>query len=84
MGTKGNVTPLRFKMEKEDGSFKVVKIDKIIDRAKEKLDGNNMIVFSCQTLIGNIEKNLKSNMNYILVNGCYLRFRIVIVDLRDN
>ena len=56
MDTKGNITPLRFKMETEDESYRVIKIDKVIDRTQERLAGNYMMVFNCQSLIDNIEK----------------------------
>ena len=51
MDTKGNITPLRFKMETEDESYRVIKIDKVIDRTQERLAGNYMMVFNCQNLI---------------------------------
>jgi len=53
---KGNITPLRLRIENEDESVQVIKIDKIIDRVHEKLAGNTKLVFTCQSLIGNIEK----------------------------
>ena len=53
---KGNITPLRFKLENEDESNQVIKVNKVIDREQEKLAGNYMMVFKCQSLLGNIEK----------------------------
>ena len=48
---KGNITPLRLRIEQQDESIQVIKIDRIIDRATEKLAGNNKLVFTCRSLI---------------------------------
>jgi len=53
---KGNITPLRMRIEQEDESVQVIKIDKIIDRTHEKLTGNNELVFTCRSLIDDTEK----------------------------
>ena len=74
MDTKGNITPLRFKMETEDESYEVIKIDKVIDRTNEKLAGNNMIVFNCQSLINNIEKRYE--IKYEFSTCKWLLFKI--------
>lgn len=37
--TKGTITPVRFKITKEDGTNSVVKIDKVICVDREKLAG---------------------------------------------
>ena len=54
--TKGNINPVRFKITKDDESTSVVKIDKVICRDKEKLAGNIMLVFKCQSVINEIER----------------------------
>lgn len=53
---KGNINPIRFRIKNEDESVKVIKIDKVIGREIERLAGNNMIVFNCQSVFNNIEK----------------------------
>lgn len=53
---KGNINPIRFRMECEDSSYKVIKIDKILYRDKEKLAGNIMQVFRCSSLIDGVQK----------------------------
>ena len=53
---KGSVRPVRFRMQVEDEPMQVVKIDKIIVKETEKLAGNIMIVFKCQSLIDNVIK----------------------------
>jgi hypothetical protein len=45
--------PVRFKITKEDESETVIKIDKVITVDKEKLAGNVMLVFKCQSVINN-------------------------------
>lgn len=54
--SNGDVTPLRFRVETENNARKVIKIDKIITKEKEKLAGNPMLVFKCQSIIGNVMK----------------------------
>lgn len=43
--------PLRFRLADEEGSNMVIKIDKVIKQDLEKLAGNKMIVFTCQSVI---------------------------------
>jgi hypothetical protein len=52
----GTPNPIRFKIEGEDESVSVIKVDKIIEKDKERLAGNPMMVFKCQSLIDGIEK----------------------------
>jgi hypothetical protein len=54
--SKGSIKPIRFRMQVEDEHMQVVKIDKVIVKELEKLAGNNMIVFKCQSLIGGVER----------------------------
>ena len=50
--TKDGVpNPVRFRFERDDESFESIKIEKIIHRTVEKLAGNNMIVYRCQSEI---------------------------------
>jgi hypothetical protein len=53
---KGNINPIRFKITKEDGSNSVVKIDKVITKETEKLAGNLMLVFKCQSVVNGADK----------------------------
>jgi hypothetical protein len=43
--------PVKFRTQKEDKSYSTVKIDKVIHTEKEKLAGNHMFVFRCQSEI---------------------------------
>lgn len=52
----GSPSPLRFRLENDDKSISVIKVDRIIEKSVEKLAGNNMLVFRCQSLIDGQEK----------------------------
>lgn len=45
--------PIRFRLTNKEGSNIVVKVDKVIKQDLEKLAGNRMIVFTCQSVIDN-------------------------------
>ena len=51
----GNIHPVRFRIVQDEETTTVI-IDKIINLMEEKLAGNNMIVFTCQSLINDKEK----------------------------
>lgn len=51
---KGNIRPLRFRVQGEGEPLRVIKIDKIILKEMEKLAGNPMLIFKCQSLINNM------------------------------
>lgn len=71
---KGDMKPLRFRMQTEDDSVKVVKIDKIIIKELEKLAGNPMLVFRCQSLINNVQKQFE--IKYELRTCKWILFKI--------
>ena len=51
---KGDLRPLRFRMKVDDECMQVIKVDKVISKETEKLAGNNMIVYKCQSIINDI------------------------------
>jgi len=53
---KGSIKPIRFRVQIADEPMQVIKIDKVITANKEKLAGNNMIVFKCQSVINGLDK----------------------------
>lgn len=53
---KGKINPIRFRIENEDESISVIKIDKVITIDKEKLAGNHMLVYKCQSIIKGSER----------------------------
>ncbi|MBZ9633097.1 hypothetical protein [Clostridium sp. FP1] len=54
--SKGTIQPIRFRMQIDDEPMQVIKIDKIICVDREKLAGNNMLVYKCQSVISGTEK----------------------------
>lgn len=56
---KGDVRPLKFRLQTETETEMVIKVDKIISREIEKLAGNPMLLFRCQSLIDNVQKQFE-------------------------
>lgn len=61
----GTPNPVRFRVRSEDESTKIIKVDRVIFKEKERLAGNPMIVFRCQSIINNVNKiyELKYELN---------------------
>ncbi len=60
----GTPSPIRFRIN-TDESKQVIKVDRVVFMQREKLAGNPMLVFRCQSLIDNIDKvyELKYEIN---------------------
>jgi hypothetical protein len=52
----GVPTPVRFNIQQNDQSGLTVRIDRIIQKREEKLAGNRMLVYTCQSMINDIER----------------------------
>lgn len=52
----GHPTPIRFRLKDKDKGNIVISIDKVIFSEEEKLAGNRMILYRCQSVINNIER----------------------------
>ncbi len=52
----GMQTPLKFQLKNEDGGRITVKVDNVILRNEEKLAGNKMLVYRCQSQINGVLK----------------------------
>lgn len=48
--------PLRFRIDGEDKSKIVIRIDKVLFQEEEKLGGNRMMIYRCQGLVQNLNK----------------------------
>lgn len=48
---EGAPDPIRFRLTNEEGQKQVIKIEKILTRELEKLAGNKMLVYTCQSVI---------------------------------
>jgi len=53
---KGNLKPIRFRIENNDETLSTIIIDKVITVDKEKLAGNHMLVYKCQSVIKGQER----------------------------
>jgi len=53
---QGNIKPVRFRIANKDESISVIKVDKIISVKNEKLAGNFMQVYTCQSTIKGAER----------------------------
>lgn len=48
--------PLRYRVSSENMEDVVIRVDKILFREEEKLAGNRMILYRCESLINNTQK----------------------------
>lgn len=53
---KGDINPIRFRLQIDNEPMQVIKIDKVIVKNTEKFAGNIMIVYRCQSLIDDATK----------------------------
>lgn len=53
---EGIPNPIRYKLTSDDTSNIVVKVDRVITRSEEKLAGNRMLIFRCQSEINGLLK----------------------------
>ncbi|MDP4144401.1 MAG: hypothetical protein Q8936_07955 [Bacillota bacterium] len=62
---EGTPKPIRFRICNEDDTYSVIKIDRIICSNLEKLAGNPMLIFKCQSIIKGVERvyELKYELN---------------------
>jgi len=51
-----NPIPLRYRIVDENNLYRVVKVDKVLFAEEEKLAGNRMILYRCESTINNIRK----------------------------
>jgi len=56
---KGDINPIRFRLQLDKEPMQVIKIDKVIVKGVENFVGNNMIVYTCQSLIDDDTKLLE-------------------------
>lgn len=71
---EGALNPVRFRIINEDESQSVIKIDKILCCQTEKLAGNNMLVFNCESYICGSHKNYQ--LKYELSTCKWILFKI--------
>jgi hypothetical protein len=66
--------PVRFKVTKEDEREVVIKLDRVLTVDKEKLAGNPMLVFKCQSVINNASRQFE--LKYELGTCKWMLFRM--------
>ena len=71
---KGGIRPIRFRMQIGDEPMQVIKIDKVIVKDTEKLAGNIMLVYKCQSLIDNVIKLFE--IKYEIATCKWILFKI--------
>ena len=54
-GIEGSIKPIRFRYSEED-TYKVIKIDKIIDESESNFAGEPLIIYKCQSVISNCSR----------------------------
>lgn len=48
--------PLRYRVASEDLTNTVIKIDKVLFREEEKLAGNRMVLYRCESVINQVQR----------------------------
>jgi hypothetical protein len=70
--TKGVPHPVRFKIEEEQEV--VIKVGRVMTQDKEKLAGNPMLIFNCQSVINGVERPYQ--LKYELSTCRWILFKI--------
>ncbi|SET05600.1 hypothetical protein [Anaerobranca gottschalkii] len=52
---EGKPRPIKYRFESEEGN-QVIKVDNVLTVNQERLAGNIMLIFKCQSIINGIEK----------------------------
>ena len=57
--------PHKYRITGTDGTTKVIKVDRILYKTEEKLAGNKMLIYRCQSVIAGIQRvyELKYELN---------------------
>ena len=63
----GTVIPIRFQIVNREQELITIKIGRIIEKKQEKIAGNRMLVFSCQSGIGEVERRFELKVE---INTC--------------
>jgi hypothetical protein len=71
---KGEIRPYRFRVKLDEEPEKVIKVDKVIFKQTEKLAGNPMILYKCQSLDG--EEVRYFDLKYELNTCRWILFRM--------
>jgi hypothetical protein len=70
----GMPTPIKFKINTDEDKYAVIKVDRILFKDKEKIAGNLMYLFRCQSLINNSEKTYE--LKYELTSCKWMLYKM--------
>lgn len=70
----GTISPVKFRFMGQDKQNNTVKVDRTITISLEKLAGNRMMVFQCQSIIDAVER--KYELKYELDTCKWVLFKI--------
>jgi hypothetical protein len=72
--SKGDIRPIKIRIQSEDEGTKVIRIDRVLHKDKEKLAGNLMLIFRCQSIINEVERQFE--IKYDLQRCRWMLFKI--------
>jgi len=70
----GKITPIKFRIEEENGTYKTINIEKVLDTNIERLCGNHARIFTCQSNIDGMMKIYE--IKFILETSQWMLFKI--------
>ncbi|MHC1682240.1 MAG: hypothetical protein AB6733_04745 [Clostridiaceae bacterium] len=71
---EGEPHPIKFRLTKEDDQNFIIKVDKILFKEKERIAGNDVLVYRCQSVINSMDKVFE--LKYDLKNCKWVLFKI--------
>lgn len=70
----GIVVLIKFKIKDENEKVTVIKVDRVLFSEKEKLAGNIMYLYSCQSIFDNTEK--KYELKYDIISCKWMLWKM--------
>ncbi len=70
----GTLKPLKYRLTKDSGEKQVIKIDRTVSVEEEKLAGNKMLVYRCQSTID--EQSYVYELKYELATCKWYLFKV--------
>lgn len=71
---KGYPQPIKFRLQKEDLSYQVIRIDRINEVFFEQKAGTDSLVYRCQSSLGQLEKTYE--LKFIIPEYRWLLYKI--------
>ncbi|PAB61151.1 hypothetical protein [Anaeromicrobium sediminis] len=70
----GTPHPIRFRLKREDDEWCTINVEKIVTVEKEKLAGNHMYVFRCQSEISGLKRTYE--LKYEIATCKWILFKV--------